>query len=76
MVATPWSIAQHAADNRTDDHWIIFVDASTPGLDPPPELLRVRDQADLTVCIDDTESTDVVAVIARAWKKWLHAHEP
>lgn len=75
MVATSWSIAQHAVDNRTDDHWIVFVDASTPDLDPPPELSRVRDQADLTVCIDDTTTTEVAAVIGSAWKKWLDTHE-
>ncbi len=72
VVATPWTTARHALDIRTDDHWIVFVDdASSTRLDPTPDVSSLRSHADLSVCIDDSTTTDVVATIAGAWKQWL-----
>ncbi|MEP1123651.1 MAG: hypothetical protein ABJH68_07155 [Ilumatobacter sp.] len=76
VVATPWSIARHALDIRTDDHWIVFVDdASSASLDASPDITRLRRHADLHVRIDDTTTTEVVARIAESWRQWIAGHE-
>ena len=70
VVAANWEIARHATAVRTDDHWIAFI--GPPASDDDNEdIARFRDDADLAVESDGVSMTELVELVAEAWKQWL-----